>query len=83
MKQYASVFLIYLKQQFSYRTHLFFTMLSGIIPFLGIYFIWHAIYVSNPQMSIGGYGKESMLSYAILAYFISQLMSPFKYPFYL
>lgn len=58
-----------------YRTNFLLSLASGAFAILIQYFVWTAIYKSNPSNTLFGYEYEQMIVYIILAGLLSKVMS--------
>lgn len=58
-----------------YRASFVFSILSNLVPLMGIIFLWQAVYL-NIHL-IDSYSKLDMTRYVLLAYLCNQIISPF------
>lgn len=73
----GSVIKIGWKQHFSYKSHLFFSFISGAVPLISIYYLWTAIYASTSTQLSNLYSLPQMLTYAFTAFILNSFITPF------
>ncbi len=72
MKKYWQIFRLNVQNAFVYRLSFLMWQLRTMIGFLGIYWFWLAVY--SQYDFIGGYSKNSMLVYLLLAGWLRSLV---------
>jgi len=72
---YSSVFSIGLQNTFVYRWNFLLRTVFGIVPLIGMVFIWRAVFEASSG-TINGYGYSSMIFYFMLVVFVDNLITP-------
>jgi ABC-2 type transport system permease protein len=73
--KYWKFFDIGVQNTFVYRWNFLLRSVFGIVPLIGIVFLWRAIFASSGG-EIEGYGYQSMIFYFLLTVFIDNLVTP-------
>lgn len=75
LSTYRSVFSIGLQNTFVYRWNFLLRTVFGIVPLIGMVFIWRAVFDASSG-SINGYEYSSMIFYFMLVVFVDNLITP-------
>jgi ABC-2 type transport system permease protein len=73
LKKYLEIIKIGIKTSLQYRAEMFLWLIIDIIPMLSMVVLWLAVY-SKGQI-ISGYNLDQMISYYIIGYFVSSIVS--------
>ena len=73
--KYWKLFDIGLQNTFVYRWNFLLRMVFGIVPLIGMVFIWQAIFVSKGT-TISGYDYAGMIFYFLVTVFLDNLITP-------
>ncbi len=72
---YRKIFGVGLQNTFVYRWNFLLRTVFGIVPLLGMLFIWRAVFNASSG-DINGYGYSTMIFYFMLVVFVDNLISP-------
>lgn len=75
LQKYWKLFDIGLQNTFVYRWNFLLRTVFGIVPLIGMVFIWKAIFVSKGA-SINGYDYNGMIFYFLVTVFLDNLITP-------
>ena len=75
LSTYRQVFGIGLQNTFVYRWNFLLRTVFGIVPLIGMLFIWRAVFDASSG-EISGYGYSSMIFYFMLVVFVDNLITP-------
>ncbi|HEY3901831.1 MAG TPA: ABC-2 family transporter protein [Chthoniobacter sp.] len=73
--KYGKVFEIGLQNTFVYRWNFLLRAIFGIVPLIGVLFLWKAVFHSKGS-AIAGYDYSSMIFYFMLTVFLDNLITP-------
>ena len=73
--KYGKVFEIGLQNTFVYRWNFLLRAIFGIVPLVGVLFLWKAVFHSKGS-AIAGYDYSSMIFYFMLTVFLDNLITP-------
>jgi ABC-2 type transport system permease protein len=73
--KYGKIFDIGLQNTFVYRWNFLLRTVFGIVPLVGMVFIWRAVFAASGGQ-IGGYEYSSMIFYFMLVVFVDNLITP-------
>ena len=73
--KYWKLFDIGLQNTFVYRWNFLLRMVFGIVPLIGMVFIWQAIFAEK-HGTISGYDYEGMIFYFLVTVFLDNLITP-------
>ena len=75
LRKYWKIFDIGLQNTFVYRWNFLLRMVFGIVPLIGMVFIWKAVFVSKGT-TISGYDYQGMIFYFLVTVFLDNLITP-------
>jgi ABC-2 type transport system permease protein len=75
LHKYWKLFDIGLQNTFVYRWNFLLRMVFGIVPLVGMVFIWQAVFVSKGT-TISGYDYQAMIFYFLITVFLDNLITP-------
>jgi ABC-2 type transport system permease protein len=75
LHKYWKLFDIGLQNTFVYRWNFLLRMVFGIVPLVGMVFIWKAVFVSKGT-TISGYDYQAMIFYFLITVFLDNLITP-------
>jgi ABC-2 type transport system permease protein len=75
LHKYWKLFDIGLQNTFVYRWNFLLRMVFGIVPLVGMVFIWQAVFVSKGT-TISGYDYQEMIFYFLVTVFLDNLITP-------
>ena len=73
--KYWKLFDIGLQNTFVYRWNFLLRMVFGVVPLIGMVFIWQAIFAEK-KGAISGYDYEGMIFYFLVTVFLDNLITP-------
>jgi len=79
MNKYLATFTIHIQDAVAYRLRLFIWLLTDLVWIVAMPFVWLSIY--GGVATIGGYGKNDLVSYFFYMPFINSLLTYYTYHF--
>ena len=73
--KYGKVFEIGLQNTFVYRWNFLLRAVFGIVPLIGVLFLWKAVFQSKGSR-IAGYDYSAMIFYFMITVFLDNLITP-------
>jgi len=74
-RKYTATLALSVESAMEYRTNFLLSLASGSFAILIQYFVWTAIYESNPSENLFGYEYQQMIVYIVLAGLLSKVMA--------
>ena len=74
MKAFIRLTGISIQSRLYYKTSFLLDMTSMVIPLLGQYLLWYALYRQQGNRMIGGMGQQEMFTYILIAFALNNLL---------
>jgi ABC-2 type transport system permease protein len=74
LRKYLKIFRVSLTERLTYRADFFISTVLRFLPLVATIFLWHAVYISDPEQSLQGYTLNLMVAYLLLVQ-ISRMFS--------
>ena len=75
MRSFLKLTAISIQSRMYYRVSLFLNLLTPVVLLIGQYLLWNALYAQQAGHSIGGMAQKEMLSYILIAFAMSNLLT--------